>query len=216
MQITIKRFAEQNTSFRSVAASTGQKYNKIQVTHRFRKNNVTRTPEEIEQAARISEQRAIVICAEFLSSLIGTTIGLGLAIWAAYDSHQRKKAEEKEHRDEQKDLSVHFKALEEENKALRLSLANLITKVEKADDIAAAEIDQQAAKQMDLNRLATSNTEAIVILSSKIEEIWMQNKSRNDEMTEIRNQVEVLRNAPKGLDRFKVHVQMPKQAPLDE
>ena len=86
MQITIKRFAEQNQSFRSVAASIGQKYNKIQVTHRFRKNNLTKTPEQIEQAARISEQRAIVICAEFLSSLIGTTIGLGLAIWAAYRS----------------------------------------------------------------------------------------------------------------------------------
>ena len=106
--------------------------------------------------------------------------------------------------------------MEEENKALRVSLENLITKVEKADDIASAEIDKQAGNQMDLERSVNLNTEAIVNLSSKLEEIWMQNKSQNDEITEIRNKVEVLSKSPKGLDRFKVHVQMPNQTPLDE
>ena len=66
LQITIKRFAEQNSTFRSFAASIGRKYNKIQVKNRFSKNLVQKTPEEIEQAARITEARAIVICAEFL------------------------------------------------------------------------------------------------------------------------------------------------------
>merc|ERR1712066_1195253 len=176
MQITIKRFAEQSPAFRAQATKVGRAWHKTQIKNRFKKNNVERTPEEIECAARITEQKAVVICAEFLSSLIGTAATVGITLWLAYDSYQASKLEKAEHKKEQKDLAAHFKELEEENKALRLSLQNLTEKVEKQELIAAAETNQQAEKQNSSSIKIQNNSEIIKNLSSKLEEIQFEQK----------------------------------------
>ena len=144
-----------------------------------------------------------------------------------HDSYQASKLEKAEHKKEQKDLAAHFKELEEENKALRLSLQNLTEKVEKQESIAAAEINQQAEKQNSSSIKIQNNSEIIENLSSKIQEIQFdqkkfqenqqfEQKEQNDKLDHLEKSIQALSKKPKGLDRFKVHVQMPKQKPLDD
>merc|ERR1712178_440011 len=143
-------------------------------------------------------------------------------MWLAYDSYQTSKLEKAEHKREQKNLADHFKELEEENNALRLSLKNLTEKVEKQESIAAAENDQHAEKYYCSSIQIQNNSETIQKLSSKIEEIQFEQKKVNenqqfeineqsDKLQQLEKNIQELSKKPKGLDRFKVHVQMPKQ-----
>ena len=70
-------------------------------------------------------------------------------------------------------------------------------------------IDDTLERLSKFESRADKNDEALVNLENV-------NKAHQENTSKINAELNVLKNKPNGLDRFNVHMQMPKQKPLDD
>merc|ERR1712000_485514 len=78
IQIYVKRRAESNPTFRKFISNLAQRYNKTTLRIRLKANQIHRTEQQINDAAKLSEDKAIMMGSEILSSTIGTFITLSI------------------------------------------------------------------------------------------------------------------------------------------
>jgi len=104
-QIYIKRVTESNPTFRKKVAQLARWYNTKSVRLRYKVNNLERSEEQIKRAAQMSEDRAIILAAEVLSSTIGSAISISLIIWSYYH-HLETQKEEKEKEENEIDEKI--------------------------------------------------------------------------------------------------------------
>lgn len=97
---------------------------------RYKVNNLERSEEQIKRAAQMSEDRAIILAAEVLSSTIGTTISISLIIWSYYHHLETQKEEkEKEENEMDEKLSKIRDLINSQNEKLA-NLQSLISSLE--------------------------------------------------------------------------------------
>jgi len=209
VQIVTKRFAEENPRFRAAAARFGRWYNKLEVKQRFSKNHVVKTPEQLELASKISEHKAIVICAEVLSSFIGTVSTIVILLITAYHKEAEKQAEQAR----QKEITDY---LADENDQLEGKLDKLQTQIDSLFDNTTKELPEtnqtfikMRALQYELARRAAKQDELEQVMkdSSQDQQILALRKElerQNDVQESLSQKLTVLENDHAAL-KYKLY-----------
>lgn len=212
IESAFKSSLKRNPKFKANAISIGETYNYYTVQLRCKMNGVKRTPEQIKKMSKVHEGKAMDIACDVATNFV--SIGLSivfLAVWQRYqDKIDDEKKEKKAERRRQKDK--HIQQQIAELSALKSEVSDNKRDVDEQKSIISA---QQLLIDEVLNRLSQFESK-----TQQQDEIMLdlvgQNKLIQKKTIEINEEINSLKNKPKGLDKFNVRMQMPKQKPLDD
>jgi len=126
IQIYVKRRAESNPAFRAWIVKNTRWYNTKSVEWRLKRNNLERTPEQIQKISKMEEDKAIIAGAELLSSTIGTGITIfvmGISIWFFHDDSE--KIEQQKYKEKVDSLATAVQDLRTDVRRLETGLKNV-------------------------------------------------------------------------------------------
>jgi hypothetical protein len=212
IESAFKSSLKRNPKFKANAISIGETYNYYTVSLRCSMNGVKRTPEQIRRMSKVHEGKAMDIACDVATNFV--SIGLSivfLAVWQRYqDKIDDEKKEKKAERRRQKDK--HIQQQIAELSALKSEVSDNQRSVEEQKSIISAQkllIDEVLNRLSGFESMTQENKEVML-------ELMNQNKVNQEKTVEINEEINSLKNKPKGLDRFNVQMQMPKQKPLDD
>jgi len=214
-----KAYIKRSPKFKTKAISIGETYNYYTVMLRYKMNGVTRTPEQIMKMSKVHEGKAMDIACDVATNFVSTGLALiFLGVWQLYqDQIDEEKKQAKAARRKQKDQRVQqqiaeLQVLKEEVSSNKKYVVDMVEALNNQQIIINAQqalIDDTLERLSKFESRADKNDEALVNLQTV-------NKAHQENTSKINAELNVLKNKPKSLDRFNVHMQMPKQKPLDD